>query len=126
MNETLPVTITKRFTRRYDYDRKQILEKVYRQPHPALFLSSFTDFYSENREDVYIKNQIKAGFKKFITNYVTPLLQDEPSAPVFFTGTVAAEFQDYLLETAAELNITVSNIIKEPINNLLKYYSNKN
>jgi len=126
MNETLPETITKKFTKRYDYDRKQILEKVYRHPYPALFLSSFTDFYEENRENAYIRNLIKTGFKKFMTTYVAPLLKDEPQAPVFFTGTVASTFQDCLLETALELDISVSNIIKEPINNLLKYYSNKN
>jgi glucosamine kinase len=126
MNETLPETITKKFTKRYDYDRKQILEKVYRHPHPALFLSSFTDFCAENLDDLYIRNLVKTGFKKFMTTYTVPLLKDEPQTPVFFVGTVAAAFQDCLLETATELDITISNVIKEPINNLLKYYSNKN
>jgi glucosamine kinase len=126
MNETLPDNITKMFTKRYDYDRKQILEKVYRNPYPALFLTSFTEFYTDNLDEVYIKNTIKTGFKKFITTYVNPLLKDNPNTPVYFLGTISAAFQDNLMETAAELNINISNIIKEPINNLLKYYSNKN
>src|SRR6195952_5093317 len=41
MNETLPVNINKKFMNRYDFDRKTLLEKVYRQKQPALFLSSF-------------------------------------------------------------------------------------
>ncbi|RKR85200.1 hypothetical protein BDD43_5462 [Mucilaginibacter gracilis] len=126
MNETLPDNITKKFTKRYDYDRKQILEKVYRSAQPALFLSSFTEFYSENQHDEYLRETIKLGFKKFITTYVKPLLKDEPQTPVYFIGSVAAAFQDNLIETATELDVTISNIIKEPINNLLKYYSNKN
>ena|ERR1700712_732283 len=126
MNETLPANITKKFAKRYDYDRRQILEKVYRSAHPALFLSSFTDFYAENADDEYIKSTIKTGFTKFMNTYVKPLLKDEPQTPVYFIGTVASAFQDNLIETAAELNINISNIIKEPINNLLKYYSNKN
>ncbi|MEO6522852.1 MAG: hypothetical protein ABIN91_14305 [Mucilaginibacter sp.] len=126
MNETLPDNITKKFTKRYDYDRKQILEKVYRNPYPALFLTSFTEFFTENMDEVYIKNTIKTGFKKFITTYVNPLLKDNPNTPVYFLGTISAAFQDNLIETASELNINISNIIKEPINNLLKYYSNKN
>ncbi len=126
MNETLPEKINKKFAKRYDYDRKQILEKVYRQPQPALFLSSFTDFFIENRDDAYIKALIKSGFNKFITTYVTDLLNEDPKTPVFFVGSVAAAFQDYLHETAAESNINISNIIKEPINNLLNYYSSKN
>jgi len=49
-----------------------------------------------------------------------------PGAPVHFAGSVAANFQDYLRETAAENGISIEYIIKEPINNLLNYYSNKN
>jgi glucosamine kinase len=63
INETLPEKVSKKFTKRYDFDRKQILDKVYRHPQPALFLSSFTDFFAENQEDEYVKNLIKTGFK---------------------------------------------------------------
>jgi N-acetylglucosamine kinase-like BadF-type ATPase len=123
MYDTLPDKIVKKFEKRYDYDRRQILEKVYRSPQPALFLSSFTDFFAENREDEYMKNLVKMGFKTFLTTYVVNIRKEEPDAPVYFVGSVAATFQDQLRETAAELGI---NIIKEPINNLLSYYSNKN
>jgi glucosamine kinase len=126
INETLPEKVTKKFTKRYDYDRRQILDKVYRQPHPALFLSSFTDFFTENQDDEYIKHMIAAGFKQFIATYVIPLLKQEPQTPVYFVGSVAAAFQNQLQQTAAGMDISISNIIKEPINNLLKYYSNKN
>lgn len=126
MNETLPKSITNKFAKRYDYDRKQILEKVYRSAQPSTFLNSFTDFYLDNQDDPYIKNTIKTGFEKFMLTYVKPLLKDEPQTPVYFIGSIASAFQDNLLETAGELNINISNVIKEPINNLLKYYSNKN
>jgi len=126
MNDTLPDSITKKFNKRYDFDRRQILEKVYRSPQPALFLSSFTDFYIENKDDEFVKNTVNAGFTKFMLTYVKPLLKDEPQTPIYCIGSVASAFQDNLIETASQLNINISNIIKEPINNLLKYYSNKN
>ena len=37
MNETLPENIRKKFVQRYDFDRKTLLEKVYRQKQPACF-----------------------------------------------------------------------------------------
>jgi len=126
MYDTLPDKIARKFEKRYDYDRGQILDKVYRNPQPALFLSSFTDFFADNRDDEYMKNLIKTGFKNFLTTYVVDIKKDDPEAPVYFVGSVAATFQDYLRETATELNIPITNIIKEPINNLLSYYSNKN
>jgi glucosamine kinase len=126
MNETLPVNIRKKFVQRYDADRKTLLEKVYRQKQPALFLSSFSDFFLENKQDAYLKNVITTGFDKLIQTYVVPLNKQHPEAPVHFAGTVAANFQEYLYEAAESNNIKITDIIKEPINHLLTYYLNKN
>jgi N-acetylglucosamine kinase-like BadF-type ATPase len=126
MNETLPPNLKKKFVSKYDVDRKTLLEKVYRQKQPALFLSSFTEFYQDNHEDHYLQNVIKKGFSKLISTYLLPLSKQHPGASIHFAGTVAASFQEYLHEAASEANLQIANIIKEPINNLLTYYSNKN
>jgi glucosamine kinase len=126
MNETLPPNIRKKFVQRYDADRKTLLEKVYRQKQPALFLSSFSDFYLENKQDAYLRNIITTGFGKLIDTYLIPLHKQHPEASVRFAGTVAANFQDYLYEAAEGTGIKIADIIKEPINHLLTYYSNKN
>jgi len=126
MDETLPEKLREKFSHRYNADRSNLLEKVYRQKQPALFLSSFNDFYLENRDDLYLQNVIKKGFSKLINTYLLPLYKQHPGASVNFAGSVAANFQDYLYEVAADSNLTIGTIIKEPINNLLTYYSNKN
>ncbi|MGZ3777843.1 MAG: hypothetical protein ACXVI9_09730, partial [Mucilaginibacter sp.] len=66
MNETLPANIKKKFEQRYDLDRRTLLEKIYRQKQPAVFLSSFAEFYLDNKEDNYLKSVIIAGFNKLI------------------------------------------------------------
>jgi glucosamine kinase len=126
MNETLPDNINKKFIQRYELDRKTLLEKVYRQKQPALFLSSFTEFFIENKEDVYIRGIIKTGFDKLVKTYLLPLHDEHPEALLYFAGSVAAGFQNQLNEAAADANLKIANIIKEPINNLLTYYSSKN
>jgi N-acetylglucosamine kinase-like BadF-type ATPase len=126
MNETLPANIQKKFVQRYDLDRKTLLEKVYRQKQPALFLSSFTDFFIENKEDHYIKSIIKNGFSQLFNTYLLPLHDAHPEAFLYFAGLVAADFQGCLYEAADEANLKIANVIKEPINNLLTYYSSKN
>jgi glucosamine kinase len=126
MSHKLPENIYKKFVSRYDFDRKSLLEKVYRQKQPALFLSSFTEFFIENKEDNYIKATIKSGFEKLINTYLLPLHDEHPEALLYFAGSVAAGFQSHLYEAAADANLKIANIIKEPINNLLTYYSSKN
>jgi N-acetylglucosamine kinase-like BadF-type ATPase len=126
MGEKLPDNLMKKFVHRYDADRKNLLEKVYRQKQPALFLSSFTEFFLENSEDDFIKNLVKTGFNSLISTYLLPLIKQHPDAAVHFAGSVAAGFPAYLQEEASHFNISIANIIKEPINNLLTFYSNKN
>ncbi|MFD2147458.1 hypothetical protein [Mucilaginibacter antarcticus] len=126
MNETLPEHLRKKFIHKFEADRKTLLEKVYRQKQTALYLSSFSEFYIENQGDEYLKSVIKSGFNKLITTYLLPLHKQHPGASLHFEGSVAFAFQDYLQEAVAEAGLTVAGIIKEPINNLLTYYSNKN
>src|SRR5476651_2437160 len=126
MSETRPDDIRAKFIKKHPTDRKTILEKVYRQKHPALYLSNFADFFVENTQEAYVKKMVKAGFDKLIKTYIIPLKTQHPNAPVHFAGSVAANFQDYLKEAAAENGISIEYIIKEPINNLLSYYSSKN
>lgn len=126
MSETLPADIRQKFVKKHETDRKAILDKVYRQKHPALYLSSFSDFFVENISESYVKTTVKAGFDKLIKTYIIPLAKQHPGMPVHFAGSVAANFQDYLHETAAENGISIEYILKEPINNLLNYYQSKN
>jgi len=126
MSETLPADIRKKFIKQYDFDRGNLLEKVYRQKHPAIFLSSFSDFFLENRDNDYLKSVIKKGFNKLINTYLLPLYKQHPGATIHCSGTIAADFQQELLEAAADADLKIGGIIKEPINNLLTYYANKN
>lgn len=126
MSETLPETTLKKFNKKYETDRKIILDKVYRQKHPALYLSAFTEFFYDNADDAYVKRTVKAGFDKLVKTYIVPLSKEYPGLPVHFAGSVVANFGEQMREACAENGIVVDNIIKEPINNLLSYYTNKN
>ncbi len=126
MNETLPEVILKKFLTRYDFDRTTLLEKVYRQKDPAVFLSSFTGFYLDSRDNDFIKGIIKKGFRKLTETYLLPLSEQHPEAKLYFAGSVAYGFQTELKEVVQNANLKIATIIKEPINNLLTYYSSKN
>ncbi len=126
MHERMPTNIYKKFVSRYDLDRKTVLEKVYRQKHPALFLNSFTEFFVDNKDDHFLSNIVRTGFDKLLKTYLLPLHDEHPEGLLYFAGSVAAGFPDLLQEAAAHANLKIANIIKEPINSLLTYYSSKN
>ena len=126
LSETLPNDLRQKFIKRFDFNRSILLEKVYRQRHPALFLSSFSDFIAENRYNEYLQNVIKTGFDKLTSTYLLPLSKQHPGAAIYCSGTVADTFRDEFNEAMEKAGLQLAGIVKEPINNLLTYYANRN
>ncbi len=122
----MPEDFSHMFEVRYNPDRKLILDKIYKQASPVLFLSSYNDFLIDNLEHTYVRELVLKGFGIYFNNYILPLVKKHPEAPLHFTGPLAAGFQQLLQEVAAELNLAISSIIKRPIYNILNYYTNKN
>lgn len=122
----MPEKFKQNFLSRFPLDRKQILDKVYKQPYPVLFLSSFSDFLLDHKKDAYVKNLVVEGFKCYFETYIVPLSKQYPNVPLHIAGIIAADFEPWLREVAAAHGFEINVIVKEPIYNVLEYYSNKN
>jgi N-acetylglucosamine kinase-like BadF-type ATPase len=122
----LPKNFEKSFYEKYTLDKKQILDKVYKQSYPALFLSSFADFLLEQQKEEYVYNVVISGFELFFQTYIAPLKKQYSSVPLHFAGTIAAGFEPWLKDVAKKYDYIISSIVEEPIYNVLNYYSNKN
>lgn len=123
---TMPKEFESIFVLRYNPDRKLILDKIYRQTSPVLFLSSYTDFLIEHFDQPYVKELVYKGLSIFFNSFVVPLTEKYPNAPLHFTGPVADGFQSTLSQIAGEHNLNIASVIKRPIYNILNYYTNKN
>jgi len=126
LTETLPVEFREKFIHKYNLDRKQILDKVYKHPQPLLFLSSFSGFLMENKDEEYVRILVKDGFQRYLQMYIVPLAEQYPGVLIHFVGTVAAGFEDWLREIALKNNVLIDKIIQHPIYNVLNYYLDKN
>lgn len=124
IQDKLPADLQREFESRYNLDRPQILERVYRKPMAQQFLSSFFDFFLENRNHKYIVELIDKAFESFFKTYMLPTIQLHPGKEIHFVGLVAGSFQDQLRQVAKRHGLEITSITKEPIYNLLNYYSN--
>jgi len=113
------------FVEKHPLDRKQIMEKVYNNPNPTLFLTSFTDFIEAYQSHPFIEEILKDGFRLFFQTYMVPLSEKYPGLPLNFTGSVAAVHEKLLRDVAAEHQLEIDQVINEPIHNLLNYYIKK-
>lgn len=119
----MPADLRKKIYDKYGIERSQALEKIYRKRNVQAYLSSFMDFIVENKSNPYIKQLIDFSFEKYFVNFLLPTVQKHPGQPVHFVGSVAGSLQENLHEQANKHHITITSIIKEPIYNLLNFYS---
>src|SRR5690606_428299 len=78
LTETMPSGIREKLLQKYNLDRRLILDRVYYNPNPNLFLTSFADFIYENRDEPYITQHIKKGLEIYIKTYLLPLSESYP------------------------------------------------
>src|SRR5690606_30866377 len=124
--DTMPEELAIKFYARYSLDKKQIMERVYRQANPSLFLSSFADFIMDNREHPFINDLIEEGFSQLFEKNFVPLRKKHPSVPINFSGSMASDYEDVLRKVAHKYDMDINVVLREPINHLLNYYINKN
>lgn len=124
LQEKLPADLQKEFELRYNLDRPQILERIYKKPMAQQFLSSFFDFFLENRNHKYILGIIEQAFELYFQTYMLPTVKLHPGKEIHFVGLVAGNFQEQLRNAAKKHGLEITSITKEPIYNLLNYYSN--
>jgi N-acetylglucosamine kinase-like BadF-type ATPase len=119
--EKMPKHIAEAFDQQYDLDADHIKFNLYRQPNPNMYLATFAKFMFEFKEDEYIKNTIKRGFKEFFKYRILPFgLPSE--TPVYFIGSIAFYFRDTLESVASKYGYSITDVIQRPISNLIEYH----
>lgn len=126
LTESMPQGFREKLLRKHAIDRKTILDKTYNTPNPNIFLTSFADFILENKDDPYMESIIKRGLETYVQTYLIPLSEAHPDATINFTGSVANNYSEWLREIVKSQHLGIGTIIREPVQNLLKYYLNKN
>lgn len=124
LEDKMPEDLKTKFEEKHNVDRPNVLERVYKKPGVQQYLSSFLDFYIENRTHKYIVQLIDQAFESYFKIYLLPTMAQHPNEDIHFVGTVAGNFQDRLRTIAQKHDVTIISITKEPIYNLLNYYSN--
>ncbi|MBB6239691.1 N-acetylglucosamine kinase-like BadF-type ATPase [Pedobacter sp. AK013] len=124
LSQKMPKDIEAKFTLTHNLDHPQILERIYNKPQANIFLTSFFDFITQNSKHEYIRRLIDEGFEKYFETYILPTLQKHKDSELHIVGKVAAELEDRLRLTAGKYGLEIKSIIKEPIQNLLKHYTN--
>ena len=119
---TFDADLVDRFNAKFNTDRQEILDQVYRKPFPNRYLASFTLFLAENRGHYMIENIIEDGFNDFFFNHIYKF-RESWTLPINFIGSVAFGFKDVLKDMCNSYELQLGKVLQKPMDGLIKYHS---
>jgi N-acetylglucosamine kinase-like BadF-type ATPase len=117
----LPTHLAKAFEKS-GYHREVILENVYKKPMPSKYLAGVMTFLCNYNNDSFVKKIITECFEQFFDAQVSKYT-DAKKWPVNSVGSIAYYYEEILEEVARNKGYKIGNIIKSPIDGLIKYHS---
>lgn len=118
----MPEAVRKLFWDTYQLTPDDVNEQVYTQPRANRFCASFSKFVYDNPVNIeYSRNLVRTSFEDFFKNLVTHY-PDYQKYTFNCIGSVGYNFRNVLEEVVAENGMVVGNIIRSPIDNLVKYH----
>jgi N-acetylglucosamine kinase-like BadF-type ATPase len=118
----MPEAVRKNFWETYKLTPDDINEIVYTQPRANRFCASFSKFVYDSPVNLeYSRNIVRSSFEDFFRNLVTHY-PDYQKYSFNCIGSVGYNFRNVLEELVIENGMVVGNIIRSPIDNLVKYH----
>ena len=121
----MPENLRVSFADRYNMDVDFIKNKLYKLPNANAYLASFAEFMFLHKDEKYITELIKSGFRIFAKNMIFQFKDELSHAPVHFAGSIAFLSQDEIKEVADEMGFSVGNFVKRPIEGLVNFHAKK-
>ncbi len=121
LKNQLPRELCDKFMDEYHLERSTILRRVYKEPAANRFLASVTPFLLKNIEEPAIHRLVLNEFKSFFVRNVAQY-DHYRTLPVGFVGSIAYHYHNVLNEAADALDVSISVIIKTPMEGLVKFH----
>src|ERR1700743_2616461 len=118
----MPEAVRSLFWETFKLTPDEVNDRVYSQPLANRFCASFSKFVYDNNVHIeYSRNLVKSSFEDFFRNLVTHY-PDYQKYSFNCIGSVGYNFRNVLEELVVENGMVVGNIIRSPIDNLVKYH----
>jgi N-acetylglucosamine kinase-like BadF-type ATPase len=117
----MPKYLSVAFEDKYNLTIEELLENVYQKPRANSYIAGFNRFIAEHKREPFIQNLIYRAMKAFFENQIMVFPQARDSE-INFIGSIAHYYEDILKTVASEYHLTLGDIVKRPIDNLVKYH----
>ncbi len=120
----LPLKIKDELELKFNISKSSIFENVYSKPNANVYLASFMKFISELHQTKYVSEMIYDGMSEFIKVHVC-CYPEHKDVKTHFIGSISKIFENELTQAAIDNNIILGDVIRKPVENLVKYHLKK-
>lgn len=113
--------LEERISKKIKLSKAEIIDKVYRQPNPNVFLAQFSKYMFQIKKEPQIEALIIQCFEAFFEKHVITF-PNYNSYKLSIVGSVGFYFSDYIRKIAAKYNVTIGTIIEKPIAGLTLFH----
>ncbi len=117
----MPDDLSSKIKTEYDIDVNSFIYNAYHSNKPSQYLASFAKIAIENKDNIYIKSLCTKCFDEFIDCFIMSYDKYHEKT-VSFVGSIAYYFQDIIKERLTIRNLKMGEVLKSPIDGLVKYY----
>ena len=117
----IPYKTARKFETEFDLNAESIKDNLYKQPNPNTYLATFAKFLINNKDSEYGQSLIERGFSLFIERQILQF-RDAKNIPIHFVGSISFYLKDELIKCLSKYNLKSGNIIRKPIDGLLKFH----
>ena len=121
MNDEMPLDVSEIFVAKYQYSKKDVMDKVMKSQFPNRFMASFSTFLFDHIANPYCQTLVENCFDDFFEKNILKYKNSQP-LDVNIVGSIAFHFDAQLRKVAASKNRTIGKILRSPIEELSKYH----
>lgn len=119
--KTMPEDLRKAIEETSDMALEGILHKVYEEPQANRFVASFSKILGTYKDHPYIQEMVRKGFEAFADKQLA-YFDESKSLGIGFVGSIASVYQNTLEEVLNERNMTLSVVIRKPLERLIEFH----
>ena len=116
----LPQHLREAFEQEMSLTMSDVIERVYRQPMANRFLASLSPFVARHLDEPELRNMVIDHFREFLRHNIVPY--NAPQLLIGFVGSMAFHYQAELREAAHSEGFVLGDVMKSPIDGLLRYH----
>ncbi len=124
IRQYLPKHLSEKFEAENTDRTSDILDNVYIKDFPSRYLASFMPFIVQNLADPFMKNLVKQSFKDMFDNSIVRY-PNYKEVPIGFIGSTGYYTKEILEEVAQSYGVSISKIIRSPMDALAEYHLSK-